>query len=57
MSNKRCLNCGSRITCGCQKRTAVDGTSACRKCVTKLNLELTKANNKKRVSKHKLIHK
>ena len=33
----KCSNCGTRITCGCQKRVAKDGTSCCTKCVGQYN--------------------
>jgi hypothetical protein len=29
-----CPNCGSAITCGCQRRTASDGTVCCANCIT-----------------------
>jgi hypothetical protein len=35
----KCSNCGTRITCGCQKRVAKDGTSCCTKCVSKYETE------------------
>ena len=41
MSNSTCLNCGARMSCGCQRRTAVNGTSACSACVDALNAKLT----------------
>lgn len=28
-----CTNCGSQITCGCQKRTASNGVEVCSSCV------------------------
>jgi hypothetical protein len=28
-----CTNCKSRLSCGCQKRTAKDGKSCCNGCV------------------------
>jgi len=31
----KCPNCGSKITCGCQRRTTSDGRSACTNCVNK----------------------
>lgn len=43
MSNGQCSNCGAGMSCGCQKRKAKDGTSACSKCLAsyeaKLNAE------------------
>ena len=29
-----CLNCGTKLSCGCQKRTASDGKSVCGTCLT-----------------------
>jgi hypothetical protein len=38
-----CLNCGSKLTCGCQKKTASDGKQVCSSCLqsyeTALNVE------------------
>lgn len=28
-----CANCKGRMSCGCQKRTASDGKSACSSCI------------------------
>jgi hypothetical protein len=30
-----CANCGTKLSCGCQKRTTADGKSACTNCVNK----------------------
>ncbi len=30
---QKCLNCGSTLTCGCQRRSASDGTITCSKCI------------------------
>jgi len=35
-----CGHCGTRISCGCQKRTATDGKQVCTKCVVKYNAKL-----------------
>jgi hypothetical protein len=29
-----CPNCNSKITCGCQKKTASDGKQVCATCIT-----------------------
>ena len=29
-----CQNCGSKLSCGCQKRIATDGREVCSSCVT-----------------------
>lgn len=28
-----CLNCGAKLSCGCQKRTTSNGKSACSNCL------------------------
>jgi len=33
MSNTSCPNCGARMSCGCQRRQASNGASACSSCV------------------------
>ncbi len=38
-----CPNCGSKITCGCQKRRATDGTPCCAKCVAGVNCKIARA--------------
>lgn len=32
-----CPNCGRKITCGCQRRTAVNGQQCCTRCVAEVN--------------------
>lgn len=32
-----CPNCGSNLTCGCQKRVANDGKSVCTMCINSYN--------------------
>ena len=39
-----CQNCGSRLSCGCQKRTASDGKQCCSKCITAYEHGLIKKN-------------
>lgn len=36
----KCANCGATMSCGCQKRTASNGTSACSACITALEGKL-----------------
>jgi hypothetical protein len=31
----KCANCGSNITCGCQRRTLPDGKQGCTNCANK----------------------
>ena len=33
MSNSTCPNCNARLSCGCQRRQASNGASACSSCV------------------------
>lgn len=39
----KCTNCKTNLTCGCQKRTAKDGTSCCQSCITAYNKQLAEA--------------
>lgn len=40
-----CPNCKSKLSCGCQKRTAVDGKQVCSNCMASYQKNLLK--NKK----------
>ena len=31
----KCANCGSTLSCGCQKRVTPNGKQACSKCLNK----------------------
>lgn len=35
-----CANCDALITCGCQRRTATDGTPVCTNCLAAYEQEL-----------------
>jgi hypothetical protein len=37
---KVCNNCGSRLSCGCQRRTAKDGKACCNGCVHGYNASI-----------------
>lgn len=37
-----CPNCKSKLTCGCQKRTASNGTSVCSTCISSYEASLKK---------------
>ena len=41
-----CKNCGKKLSCGCKKRAAKDGTSCCSTCVQSYNNSLTTATKK-----------
>jgi hypothetical protein len=34
----KCGNCGTNLSCGCQKRVSKSGVSGCTTCINKLNL-------------------
>lgn len=36
----KCANCGARLSCGCQRRSSTNGTSACSGCVNTLNAKI-----------------
>jgi hypothetical protein len=40
-----CANCGTKLSCGCQKRTTADGKSACTNCVNKTQSPVRKTEN------------
>lgn len=37
----KCANCGSTLSCGCQKRTTADGKQACTKCISTVKAKET----------------
>jgi hypothetical protein len=43
----KCSNCGKALSCGCQKRKASNGVSACSNCLT--NYEATLKQNTKAI--------
>jgi hypothetical protein len=40
----KCPNCGTTLSCGCQKRVTATGKQACSKCINKIQQE-SKNNN------------
>lgn len=40
MSNSTCANCGATMSCGCQRRQASNGASACSSCVGALEAKI-----------------
>ena len=42
MAGSACSNCGKKLSCGCQRRQANNGTSGCSSCVAALNAGVTK---------------
>lgn len=41
-----CLNCRTKLSCGCQKKTASDGKSVCKSCIKSYEAGLKKKNKK-----------
>lgn len=39
-----CQNCGSRLSCGCQKKTASDGKQVCANCIDSYEQKLKQKN-------------
>ena len=39
-----CLNCGTKLSCGCQKRVASDGVQVCSACLDAYERKLAEAN-------------
>lgn len=46
-SPSTCPNCGSKISCGCQRRTAKDGKQMCSNCIA----EYEQSQNRQTVRK------
>ena len=44
---QQCLNCGTALSCGCQKRTASNGAQVCANCLQSYELKLAEINRKK----------
>lgn len=40
-----CPTCNSRLSCGCQKRTASNGASVCTLCITRYEADLAAKKN------------
>lgn len=41
-----CPNCNTRLSCGCQKRTASDGRQVCSSCIQSYEARIKKTNTK-----------
>ncbi len=52
-----CGNCKTRITCGCQKRTASDGKQVCSKCVNTYEASLKKKKYNNMIGGRHIIFK
>ena len=40
----KCANCGTNMSCGCQKRKASNGAIACSTCINALELKIKSLN-------------
>jgi hypothetical protein len=40
-----CTNCGSQLSCGCQRRQATNGQSACANCINSLEKKIADSKN------------
>jgi hypothetical protein len=45
-----CSNCKARLSCGCQRRTASNGTSVCSNCLSSYEASLTQIQTMATVS-------
>lgn len=55
----QCSNCGSTVTCGCQRRTASDGKQCCVSCIVKYEASIhpnSKKDDQVLTVKQALIH-
>jgi hypothetical protein len=42
----KCPNCGTALSCGCQKRVLANGKQACTKCINSVKNQPKVVNNK-----------
>lgn len=40
-----CPNCNTRLSCGCQKRVAKDGSQVCSSCISSYTRKITQTVN------------
>tara|TARA_B100000902_G_C26410396_1_gene482024 strand:- start:209 stop:364 length:156 start_codon:yes stop_codon:yes gene_type:complete len=43
-AGSKCKHCGKRLSCGCQRRKASDGTQVCSSCVASYETKLKQGN-------------
>jgi hypothetical protein len=48
-----CPNCGNVMSCGCQRRTASNGTSVCSSCLAAYEVKLQNEQQENTVNKNK----
>ncbi len=46
-----CNNCKSKLSCGCQKRTASNGQQVCANCLAKYEAQIKNNKNKENTNK------
>lgn len=44
-----CPNCGAKLSCGCQRRTASDGKQGCAQCIPRYEEQLRMRNQGSKV--------
>jgi len=49
-SNMKCPSCGTQLSCGCQLRTASNGTKVCSTCITNYEQQLKQRTEWKHVA-------
>lgn len=52
MARVTCPQCSAKLTCGCQRRTAGDGTKCCQRCIAKYEAGLSGKSRKQSNSTH-----
>jgi hypothetical protein len=51
-----CNNCKTKMTCGCQKRTATDGAAVCGNCVMAYENALKRQPNSQNINVTKVVY-
>lgn len=46
-----CPNCGAKLSCGCQRRTASDGKQGCAQCIPMYEEKLKSQNSKIKIQR------
>lgn len=41
----KCPNCGTTLTCGCQKKKASNGMQGCNNCIARLEQQIKTSDN------------
>jgi len=54
MARSNCNNCGAPLSCGCQRRTSVNGKSCCKQCVASENSKVRNLPKGTPVTRHRI---